>query len=275
MPGKPTTNHINKVMSEEVSQKTRVAEQEEAINKLNLQSHTAYIEANSFIANPEALLGMVLQIRKKGGKCPKNLAEPNFQFEFTPVPIGRKVDEKSRLSSPLLRSSIVVDKQLAANVSFLNYLSAELSNENFFSLMVFDQATGILDVFTPEWPENLAKWKAENQSLLNDPEICYLFVIGGFVQKNIVRKKYNKFKAGAKGGAYGLNIGGELATSTEEYSLDIKFGINPFVLKRPEPDSSFESTSSIEPNSLESSLFASLTGSKLEGQILSAPSSSP
>ncbi|MDP2724047.1 MAG: hypothetical protein Q8O72_14925 [Bacteroidales bacterium] len=263
MAGNNSTEHINDVMNNEVADQTNVANQEETIAKLNLRSHVAYIDAESYIANPYALLGMVLQIRKIDGKCPDNLNDPNFQFEFTPFPILRKVDELSKLTSPLLRSSIVVDKKLAANVAFLSYLSVELSNESFFSLMIFDQAAGIIDQHDAEWPVNVRQWKVDNQDLFDDPEICYLFAISGFVQKNIVRKKYNKFKVGAKGGAYGLNIGGELATSTEEYSLDIKYGINPIVLKRPEPVAKVKKTLLANPSIEESRLFSGLTGSTI------------
>ena len=263
MAGNNSTEHINDVMNNNVAQQTNVADQEEAITKLNLRSHTAYIDADPYIANPYALLGMVLQIRKINGHCPVNLNDPNYQFEFTPFPIPRKVDELSKLTSPLLRSSIVVDQKLAANVSFLSYLSAELSSENFFSLMIFDQAAGVINQHDPDWSSNVRQWKADNQGLMNDTEVCYLFAISGFVQKNIVRKKYNKFKAGAKGGAYGLNIGGELATSTEEYSLDIKFGVNPIVLKRPTLAKLPEISLLALPNIKESMLFSGLTGSTI------------
>lgn len=264
MAGNNSTQHINEVMNNNVAVQTNVADQEEAITKLNLRSHTAYIDADPYIANPYALLGMVLQIRKINGQCPENLSDPNYQFEFTPFPIQRKVDELSKLASPKLRSSIVVDQKLAANVSFLSYLSAELSNDNFFSLMIFDQAAGVIDQHDADWPACVRQWKQDNQDLLNDPEICYLFAISGFVQKNIVRKKYNKFKAGAKGGAYGLNIGGELATSTEEYSLDIKFGIKPIVLKRPSSINVAETTLLTLPTFDEDKLFAGLTGSTFQ-----------
>ena len=86
---KNSTEHINQTMNSSVSEQTTVAKQEEVIAKLNLRSHTAYIEADPYIANPYALLGMVLQVRKVNGECPSSLADPNHQFEFTPFPIKR------------------------------------------------------------------------------------------------------------------------------------------------------------------------------------------
>lgn len=262
------TDHYNEVMNSEISNKTNVAGQEETINKLNLRSHTAYIDADPYIANPYALLGMVLQIRKINGICPRDLADPNYSFEFTPIPIARKVDSMSKLSSPKLRGSIIVDENLAVNVSFLSYLNAELSSENYFSLMIFDQAAGIIDQHDQDWPSNVRQWKQDNTSLMNDPDICYLFAISGFVQKNIIRKKYTKFKKGIKGGAYGLNVGGQLATSTDEYSLDIKFGINPIVLKRPSQIDPQDSALITTPTVAENNLFAGLTGSTFQSTTL-------
>ena len=63
-------------------------------------------------------------------------------------------------------------------------------------------------------------WIQQNDSIINDPEICHLLVVTGMVQKNIIRKKYKKFEVKAKGGAYGLSVNGNLYTSTEDYSLE-------------------------------------------------------
>lgn len=265
--GNNSKEHINQVMNESVAEKTNVPSATEAITKLNLQSHTAFIDADPYIANPYALLGMVLQIRKQNGQCPTNLADPTYMFEFTPFPIKREVDELSKLKEPKLRSSIVVDQHLAANVSFLSYLQAELTADSFFSLMVFDQSAGVVDQHHPDWAQNVQTWKSQNKDLLDDPEICYLFAISGFIQKNIVRKKYKKFDASAKGGAYGLNVGGELTTSTDEYSLDIKFGISPIILKRPGATTD-PHTLVLSPNAMEKELFAGLTGSTIQQQYL-------
>lgn len=259
-----TTEHINDAMNETVAAKEEVATQDEVINKLNLRSHTAYIDADPYVANPYALLGMVLQVRSENGNCPTSLADPDAFFEFTPFPIKRKVDEQSKLREPKLRQSIVVDRQLASNVGFLNYLTAELTADSYFSLMVFDQAAGVIDHHDPEWPKNVREWKDENRELLADSEVCYLFAIAGFVQKNIVRKKYVKFDVSAKGGAYGVNIGGGLATATEEYSLDIKFGISPIILKRPSMISPPGDTLLVAPSNVERTLFSGLTGRRLE-----------
>lgn len=256
------TKHINDTMNESVSEKTNIATKNEAEKKLKVDEQTAYIEADSFLANPYSLLGRVISIRKQDGMCPKTLGDPDYKFEFAISPIpGIKIDETSKLKEPLLRNSIIVDQQLSSNVSFLSYLSAQLDSKSFFSLMVFDQAMGLVDVHDESWNTNVKKWTDDNKDLIDDTEVCYLFVITGFVQKNIVRKKYIKFEAGAKGGAFGVNINGELSTSTDEYSLDIRFGLNAGIIKRPTTVPVPPKALMQDPTSNEAKLFGSLSGS--------------
>ena len=263
------TKHINDTMNSIVAEKATVTTKEEAFKKLSLDDQTAYIEADSFIGNPYSLLGRVIQIRKINGTCPNILNDPDFKFEFTISPIPNiKIDEASKLKEPILRSSIIVDKNLSLNISFLSYLSAQLDAKSFFSLMVFDQAAGLVNVHDNGWTTSVKQWKEENKDLITDPDICYLFVITGFVQKNIIRKKYIKFEAGTKGGAYGVNINGELSTSTEEYSLDMRFGLTPGILKRPEAKYGLPKTLNEGSTKFERELFSSLTGATATNLII-------
>jgi hypothetical protein len=266
---KVDTQHINDTMNSAVCDKTDVATKTDVAIKLKIDEQIAYIQDDAFIANPYSLLGRVIQIRKRNGICPQTLNDPDREFEFTISPIPDvKVDEASKMREPLLMDSIIVDKQLSLSVSFLSYLSAHLDASSFFSLMVFDQTTGLADVHDATWTGNVNKWKADNQGLLNDPEVCYLFAILGFVQKNVVRKKYIKFKAGTKGGAYGININGELSTSTDEYSLDIRFGLTPGLLKRPGPQLGFARETLLVPTKQELQLFGTMTGANVTGRTI-------
>ena len=99
--------------------------------------------------------------------------------------------------------------------------------------MVFDQQVGQINDKNPAWTASLRQWKVDNAEIINDPEVCYIYVVTGFVQKNIVRKQYDKFEGKGQAQGYGININGTLATSTEQYSLDIIFGLSASVLKRP------------------------------------------
>lgn len=267
--------HVNKVMNESIAEPTQVPSPEEAIAALKIDMQMAFIDADAFVADPYALLGQVIQIRKKNGKCPTTLSEGGFPVELTPYPIPRKVNEASKLASPALRKSILVDSKLAASVSFLSYLSAELNANTSFSLIVFDQAAGLIDTQDKDWRSGLENWKKENKDLIEDDEICYLFAVAGFIQKNIVRKKYERYTGQAKGGAFGVNINGELSTGTEDYSLDIKFGLTPIVIKRPAAGVDGKKLGmtagmapSVKPSRAELQLFMSTTGAILKNNQL-------
>jgi hypothetical protein len=226
------TSVINKAVNEEVAEKAPVPTPEEVYKLLEVKATVPYVELDAFLGNPYSLLGRVIEVRKVDGKIPESFTDAPIEFSIFPIP-GIKVDESSKLKTPKLRQSFVVDKGLSLNVSFLNYLSAQLSANSVFSVMVFDQVAGLVDTQDPSWVPNVKTWIADNAAILSDPEVCYVYVVIGFNQKEVVRKKFVKFEAGAKGGAYGLNVDGQLHTSTEEYSLDIRFGLLPAILKRP------------------------------------------
>ena len=230
-----TTQQLNQSANEYLV-KEKVYEALEAQNRLAVNSYSAFVEADAFTGNPYSLLGRVLMIKKLNGRCPESIADKGFITQFAPLPIpGIEIDEKSKINQPLLRGSIIVTKDLSVQVSFLNYLSGQFSANTSFSIIVFDQTTGLVDVQAPSWQKGLNEWHSnpQNDYLMKDPDVCYLYAIIGFVQKNVVRKKFVKLDAKVGGGAYGININGEIHTGNEDYSLDIRFGITPVILKSP------------------------------------------
>lgn len=241
-----SVKHINEVMNKNVAQQTNVATENNAVSKLGIDSEYIYMEQDAYIGNPDNLLGRVYLVKTKDGKVPSSLKDDNVIFERYIYPIkGIKIDEKSRLKEPILRQSIIVDKKLSASISFLSYLSAELTANDYFSLMVYDQAAGVVNMQDASWKDGLKEWIVENDNLMQDRNIHCLFVITAFSQKNVIRKKYVKYDGKTKGGYFGININGELSTSTDEYSLDIRFGLEPSIIK------SLPSVYSEAPRSLE------------------------
>ena len=228
-------NHTTKQINDNANEyfaKEKIYDALEAQNKLGIKSYTAYVEADAFIGNPYSLLGRVMMIRRKNEKCPESLADKGFVTELAPLPIsGVQVDDESKIDQPIKRGSLVVSKELSTKVGFLSYLSSQLTVNSKFSIIVFDQLTGLVDVQAPSWPLGLNQWISNNTYLLQDPDVCYLYAIVGIVQKNVIRKKYTKLDAKAGGGAYGINIDGEIHTSNEEYFLDMRFGLTPVLLK--------------------------------------------
>jgi len=219
-------------MNAQVADETALLEAGEAAKAIDSRSNMVYIDADAFIGNPYALLGSVIEIRKVDGKCPANINDA--LIEFSPYSIqGWEIDETSKIKEPIKRQSIMIDQSLSLEIGVLAYLSTQLKNDASFSIMVFDQAAGVINRQLKSWNDGVEAWKTANKELLADPEICYIYAVIGFVQKYVIRKKYTKFDVKAKGGAFGVNLNGQLYTSSEDYSLDVRYGLQPVILKRP------------------------------------------
>ncbi|MEM8510199.1 MAG: hypothetical protein AAF717_20365 [Bacteroidota bacterium] len=225
-------NHVNKVMDEQVSESKKVPAKEEAEALLSVTRNQIFIEDDTFIPNPFDALGQVIEIRKSDGECPTDFIGADQHPQFSIIPL-QGFDLSEKLTQPVKRKSILVDKSLSAKISFLNYLQTELDFNSVFNVMVFDQAAGRINQRLPTWNTAISNWKEENKALMEDESICYLLAVTGVIQKNVIRKKYRKFEGKAKGGGWGLNLEGKLHTSNEDYSLDFRFGLSVAVLKRP------------------------------------------
>lgn len=227
-----STEEINRSMNEKISKKTSVPSQLEMISKWQKDMDKIFLEADAYIADPYALLGSVLEVRKTGMELPSATNSLAGKLVFSPTMIrGIKVREGSKLSKPVERGSLVVDMKLALNVSFLNYLSAGFEQNSTYSLMIFDQLTGLADMQDESWDIGLDKWKEKNRDIIESPDVYAIHVVTGFVQKYIIRKKFKKFELGTRGGAFGLNVDGQLYTSDEDSSLDILYGLQTVAIK--------------------------------------------
>jgi len=224
---KDPSKHANDFLNKNVEQKN-VATIKEVNSKIDIKNNYIYSVDDAYTGNPDNLLGEVYLVKSKNGKIPTSLNDENVSYERFAEHVRCKVDEKSK-QTPILRNSIIVDKNLSLSVNFLSYLSAELRHNDFFSLMVYDQATGVAE--KDSWLIGLKQWKDENIEIMKDESVFCIFAIKSYVQKNVIRKKYVKYEGKGKGGCYGININGELSTSTEEYSLDIRFGFEPAIIK--------------------------------------------
>jgi hypothetical protein len=262
-------DHINAELNK-ISVMTNVISMIEAEKKLGLHKITPYIEADSFTGNPYSLLGRVIEVRKgHGEECPNSIVDPNSQIEFSMTQVvGFEEDKSARLNAPVQRGSIIVNQELSLKLGFLNFLSAQLDTQTTFSLIVFDEAAGLVNTNSILWTNAVNEWKTNNAEIMNDPDVCYVFTVIGFVQKNIIKKRFKEFNVGQQGGFYGLNLDGKLYTSTEDFSLDIRFGLTPAIIKRPQAQKTsmgFVPKKINELDSNEKALFSSLNNLKFSG----------
>lgn len=214
--GKKTTKHINDIMNNDVAQQINSPTIDEAKELLEIGRNQIFIADDASIANPNSLLGRVLE---------KSNIDGNFKRDFHMHSVETEVDEQSKLRQPLKTKSFVVDKKLSLEIGFLNFLSLKLDAESLFSVVVLNQAVGLVDDKHENYKSSIEEWIESSKVYEGYNENSH-FIVTGFVQKNIIRKKYKKFDVKYKGGAFGINFNGNLYTSTEDYSLDIRFGLS-------------------------------------------------
>jgi len=225
-------NHINQTIKEVISeQELREATKDEANSLLDIRRNQIYIDDEAFITNPESLLGRVIEVREVNGECPKSYIE-GYSPEFSILPLKNIEIDENKNSEPLTVKSMILNKTLKSNIGFLNFFQSNLQFDEVYSLLITNQTSGLAKVSVDSWESAVLDWKTKHNNLLNDSSICYLLVVTGFVQKNIIRKKYKKFDGNLKGGAYGLNIGGSLFVDTTDFSIDSRFGLSVSVLHR-------------------------------------------
>ena len=198
----------------------------ESLGKSLALTDMLYLSDDTYNGNPQALLGKIVAIRERGGACPRS-ASDNPVARFTLEPLGGfKIDEKSILGSPVKRDSQIVTRDAAASVAFLSYLSSSLDAKSVYTLILFDQASARVDDRDSTWRAAYRSWMDDHAELLQQADLCSLSVVMGFVQKNIVRRKFTEVSAAAKGGAYGVNVDGKYHTSTDDYSIDVRYGLS-------------------------------------------------
>jgi len=225
-----------------------------------------YISDDTFNGNPQALLGQVVVTRGRDGVCTRNAKDgPVPVFSLDPLR-DYKVDERSILGSPVKRVSQIVTHDGAASVTLLSYLSTSLDAKTIYSMILFDQASARVDDKDITWKAAFKSWMDGHAELLKEPDLCNLSVVKGFVQKNIVLRKFTEVSAAAKGGAYGVNVNGKYHTSTDDYSVDVRYGLSlgtmwqrrtgpgkqPFDVELPREEPT-------EPTEAESKLFSTFT----------------
>lgn len=255
--------HIEHEMNE-IMPKTAPPAIQDAKEYLDIKPNQIFISDDAYIGNPYSLLGQVIIIRKENGNCPGRVIT-NIP-EYALYPVKRTIDPDSTIKDPLLVRSFIVDKELSAGIDVLSYLSANLDSKSAFSVLVYNQAIGLVDEQTDSWRQSLNDWKKENMALWKDENICYLLLITGIVQKNIIRKKYYKLEGGMNGGAFGINLKGNAYTSSEEYAMDVRFGLTVKLFKHPQTTyKSIEPTTTeiiSEPSNVELELFKTITQMK-------------
>jgi hypothetical protein len=215
--GKTSTEHINATMNESVAEQKPIDSIETAKKQFQTIDALRYIQNNTYSGDPASLLGKIFY-EKIGESELKRWA-----LSITPV-----IDEKSVLKEPITRMELIIDNKVAANIEFLTFISSSANSQEVFEIKVIDNAVARLVDSGDNWENCLTNWMKStfNQDLINHTKVKSIGIVTGVVQKFIISKKYKKFDISAKGGAYGVNVGGELYTSTSQYEFNTCYGVD-------------------------------------------------
>lgn len=201
-----------------------------------------YSADDTYKSNPEYWLGRVGVARKQGGTCSDQAA---VQVEWQTKPVryvptdGSPTDPSSHLGYKLgvknteseLRGSEIITRQLAASLRALDYLSAHFQGEMVFEVILTDVANQRIEP-SSEYEVAIDAWKEANGSLIENEDICWIFVVEGYTHKTLVRKGYTKFEGQAKGGYAGIQVEGSYYEGQDTYTLDHLFGLSVGILHR-------------------------------------------
>lgn len=204
---------------------------EEVTKQFGNDNYQTFIKDDSFLGDPNNLLGQVFCIRKDKNNCNSLTSINKVTFEAYAV-VDSLLNRGSIDTKPTLRSSRIINKKIAANINFLSYISGGWEEKDIINIQVIDQALARVNE-DDKWVRALNKYKSAHKELFQDANICYIFVIKGYVQKNIISKSFKSDSLSSSGGIYGIKVDGKYYHSDESYDLDIVFGLSSSVLKRP------------------------------------------
>jgi hypothetical protein len=221
--GTATKEHVNEVMDKDVASKTKIVDPVDVKKQFDSRESLKYIKNDTYIANPSALLGRVFY-EVKGD---------NTLIPFI-LPIKGIVNPDSVLKSPQTRVEMILDSKAAGSIGIASYLSLTISDSEVFEFRVIDNSAARIIDTGDDWEIAVEKWMASRvaSTIIQNPDVERIGVVTGMVQKYISTKKFRKFETNVKGGAFGVNVGGELYTSSSEYALDIVYGLDLVYLPR-------------------------------------------
>jgi hypothetical protein len=217
MGGNSSTDHINEAMNKDVATAKPLATINDLRKALPAADTLRYVKNDTFIADPTLLLGRVY-FEKTG-------SDALIPFH---TQIAVSADDRSLLKAPLTVSELIIDSKMSASAEVLSFVSLSVSNDEVYELRVINNAAARAKDSGDPWDLALKKWLDNSlcQRLINDKAVGAISIVTGVVQKYLTSKKYRKFEAGAKGGGWGVNVAGNLYTSSSEFQLDVLYGLD-------------------------------------------------
>lgn len=195
-------------------------------------SPTVYIDSASFFS-PDQFLGRLIPVYSRDGTCPIDYRFPK-KIEFLLERIsGFEVVSNP---SPAPVAELVTSSSIAGGSELLGYLSTTGNAKSLYSLAVSDGAVARIDssaAAAEKLKAAIDSFRSAHNSPFLEERICWLYVVEGAIQVEIVRKQFDETDASLSGGAFGLKVNGKYYSSNSAYVRDRRWGLDIAVLKRP------------------------------------------
>lgn len=183
-----------------------------------------YVANDTWTAGDQTPLGTIFAIRPGpehscSGTAERTLEETEF---FVPATLDNP-------SKPEKLKSLLINREAAASLNILSFVSASVGTEDVLSLTMTNEPRHL--VRDAKYSLELGKLKEKNPLLWT--ENCYVGIVTGMTRRALTYRKYSKTKANTEAGAYGVRVGGNYYASDEDEEVTYIFGLNLVGLEAP------------------------------------------
>jgi len=208
--------HANEWMNQEVAEQVKSPPLDQVADALQFTAEMAWLRDPSFY-EASSLLGRVYY--KLHGDTSFRSHIYSLDLEMLPG-----------ANDPLVRQELILNAEAAANASFLEFLKLNISAKEVYELRVVDNARVRAKVIGERWESEIEKWLNRQREVrtptLESSNLSYCAVVTGVAQKFVTKKRYSEFEGEGKGGGYGVNVDGRLFLSSQQFDLDIAYGLS-------------------------------------------------
>jgi hypothetical protein len=183
-----------------------------------------YYDNDTFGGNPAALLGKVAILTSPAGTtCTRDNMSSTPTWFWDRI-VGPTTDP----TKPTPRETILIDKQISAQINVLSYLGAGMNGDWVYSVSVTDNVLRVRDTDVAYSAAKQRFFQDHTADLISPKNVCYVGVIEGVTEKALTVTQYEKMEAGVKGGAFGVQVGASAYQSDGQSRSDFRFGLDPW-----------------------------------------------
>lgn len=208
----------------------------EVASDLKTSLDTVYSTDSGYASHPQDWIGRVGIVRATKPQGSNNLscsAKGTIEWVSDRVGDTSSLDYNPVNQEKKLRFKQVVDQKFAANIDAMKYLTQQLSGNVIFKVLLTQLSTQSA-LPGQKWRTALDNFQTSKKALYFEPsDICYVFVVGGYVSHVLTREMFRKIEGKTAGGYAGINVNGEYYGTDDQFAMDDLFALSLEILRRP------------------------------------------